>query len=62
MQFHAKRNKFFGTYRYDGLKPNPGKINIIQQLRLPKTQKEIKSFLGLTGLCESSETNSEVPS
>lgn len=33
----------------DGVKPNPNKIIAIQKYPIPKTQKEIKSFLGLTG-------------
>lgn len=33
----------------DGLKPNPDKIKVIQNLELPRTEKQIKSFLGVTG-------------
>lgn len=32
-----------------GVKPNPRKVEIIQNLKLPNTQKKIKSFLGMTG-------------
>lgn len=32
-----------------GVKPNPEKITVIQNLKLPTTQKQIKSFLGITG-------------
>lgn len=32
-----------------GIQPNPNKIQIIQNLKLPTTQKQIKSFLGTTG-------------
>lgn len=33
----------------DGIKPNPNKIQIIKNLKLPTSQKQIKSFLGVTG-------------
>lgn len=33
----------------DGVRPNPDKISAIQAFPLPKTPKEIKSFLGLLG-------------
>lgn len=33
----------------DGIKPNPMKISVIKNFPIPKTQKEIKQFLGLTG-------------
>lgn len=33
----------------NGLKPNPDKIKVIEALQLPKTEKQIKSFLGITG-------------
>lgn len=33
----------------DGVKPNPDKIAIIKNFPIPKTQKDIKSFLGLLG-------------
>lgn len=33
----------------DGVKPNPDKIKAILKYPIPKTQKEIKSFLGLLG-------------
>lgn len=32
-----------------GVKPNPAKIKAVQEYPLPKTVKEIKSFLGLIG-------------
>ena len=32
-----------------GIKPNPDKISCIQKFPIPKTSKEIKSFLGLLG-------------
>lgn len=32
-----------------GIKPNPDKIKIIRSIPLPKTIKEIRSFLGITG-------------
>lgn len=33
----------------EGVKPNPDKISAIQNFPIPRTQKEIKSFLGLLG-------------
>lgn len=33
----------------EGIKPNPKKIETIQHLKLPETQKQIKQFLGITG-------------
>ncbi|XP_051155718.1 uncharacterized protein LOC127278183 [Leptopilina boulardi] len=33
----------------DGVKPNPAKILAIKQFPVPKTQKEVRSFLGLSG-------------
>ena len=33
----------------EGLKPNPNKIKVIQELTIPRNEKQIKSFLGLTG-------------
>lgn len=33
----------------EAIKPNEEKIQAIQKFPLPKTQKEIKSFLGLLG-------------
>lgn len=33
----------------DGVKPNPDKIKAIQNFPIPKTEKQIKSFLGLLG-------------
>jgi len=33
----------------EGIKPNPNKIKAIQIFPLPKTNKEIKSFIGLCG-------------
>lgn len=33
----------------NGVKPNPDKIDAIKKFPVPKTQKEIKSFLGLIG-------------
>lgn len=33
----------------DGVKPNPAKIEAVKNFPIPKTQKEIKQFLGLLG-------------
>ena len=48
--FLSKETNFLGhiiTNR--GIRPNPEKIEIIQNLQLPGNVKKIKSFLGLTG-------------
>lgn len=48
--FLKKETQFLGHLLTNrGIKPNPGKIKIIQNLQLPKTVKQIKSFLGMTG-------------
>lgn len=33
----------------NGIKPNPNKIKTIHNLKLPTSQRQIKSFLGITG-------------
>lgn len=33
----------------DGIKPNPQKVEKIKNIKIPETQKQIKSFLGITG-------------
>lgn len=33
----------------DGIKPNPDKIKVIQEIDIPKTEKQLKGFLGTTG-------------
>lgn len=33
----------------EGIKPNPEKIQIIQEIEVPKTEKQLKGFLGTTG-------------
>lgn len=48
--FLKKETEFLGhILTPKGVKPNPKKIDIIQKLKLPVTQKQIKSFLGITG-------------
>lgn len=48
--FMKKETEFLGhILTKEGLKPNPNKIKVIQSLEIPKTEKQIKSFLGLTG-------------
>lgn len=49
-EFLKKQVEFLGhTLTDKGLKPNENKISAVKQYPLPKTQKEIKSFLGLVG-------------
>lgn len=34
----------------EGIKPNPNKIKDIENLSVPKTERRLKGFLGMTGL------------
>ena len=49
--FFAKQSiKFLGhIISQEGIKPSPGKIEVIEQIRPPKNQKNIKQFLGMAG-------------
>lgn len=48
--FMKKETEFLGhILTKDGIKPNPNKIKDINQIMLPKTEKQLKSFLGMTG-------------
>ena len=48
--FLNKETEFLGhILTSEGIKPNPNKISVIQNLKIPTTQKQIKSFLGITG-------------
>ena len=49
-EFLCKEVAFLGhVITPDGIKPNPSKIEAIQKYPIPKSTKEIKSFLGLMG-------------
>lgn len=49
-EFLKKETEFLGhIITTKGIKPNPNKINPIIKFPIPKTPKEIKSFLGLCG-------------
>nr|CAI5823027.1 unnamed protein product [Callosobruchus analis] len=49
-EFLRKEVEFLGhIVTTEGIKPNPKKIEAIQKFPIPKTSKEIKSFLGLLG-------------
>ncbi|CAF4800983.1 unnamed protein product [Pieris macdunnoughi] len=49
-EFLQKQVKFLGhTLTNKGLMPNEDKIAAVKKFPIPKTQKEIKSFLGLVG-------------
>lgn len=49
-EFLRKEVAFLGhVITPDGIKPNPSKIKAVQDYPLPKTIKEIRSFLGLVG-------------
>lgn len=48
--FLKKETEFLGhILTPEGIKPNPNKIEIIKSLKLPTNEKQIKSFLGITG-------------
>ena len=49
-KFFSKETEYLGhILTPEGVKPNPKKIQDILKLKLPETQKQIKSFLGITG-------------
>lgn len=49
-EFLKKETEFLGhIVTTEGIKPNPNKIETILKYKIPKTTKEIKSFLGITG-------------
>lgn len=49
-EFMKKETDFLGhVITTQGIKPNPNKIKAIVEFPIPKTPKEIKSFLGLCG-------------
>lgn len=49
-EFLRKNIEYLGhVISADGIKPNPNKLTAIKNFTLPKTRKEIKSFLGLLG-------------
>lgn len=49
-KFLQRKVKYLGhIVTPSGVKPDPSKINAIQNYPLPKSQKEIKQFLGLLG-------------
>lgn len=49
-EFLRKETEYLGhVITPNGIKPNPKKIQVIQNFPIPKTQKEIRSFLGLLG-------------
>lgn len=48
--FFSKSTEYLGhILTTEGIKPNPNKIETIQKLKLPENQKQIKSFLNITG-------------
>jgi len=49
-EFLKKEIEYLGhVISADGIKPNPNKLTAIKNFTLPKTRKEIKSFLGFLG-------------
>ena len=49
-EFLRKEVQYLGhVVTSEGVKPNPDKISVIQKFPIPRTQKYIKSFLGLLG-------------
>jgi len=52
-EFLKKETEFLGhIVTQNGIKPNPNKIQAIINFPIPKTEKEIKSFLGLAAFIE----------
>lgn len=50
MFIHAKRSKCLGHVIIDQeVKPNPQKTQCVLNFPVPKNEKEVKSFLGLSG-------------
>lgn len=48
--FFKRESEYLGhLITTDGIKPNPNKIEVIGKIPIPKTVKQIRSFLGLTG-------------
>lgn len=48
--FFRKETEYLGHILTDkGVSPNPSKVAQISKLQIPKTQKQIKCFLGMTG-------------
>ncbi len=48
--FFSKETEYLGhILTPNAVKPNPKKIQDIEKLKLPQTEKQIKSFLGITG-------------
>jgi transposase InsO family protein/predicted aspartyl protease len=49
-KFFKRELKFLGYWiNQDGIKPDPDKVSAIANMTIPHTEKQIKSFLGLTG-------------
>lgn len=49
-EFFRKEVEFLGhTVNEEGVSPNQAKIEVIRKLQIPRTEKEIKRFLGMTG-------------
>lgn len=49
-EFLKKETEFLGhIITLDGIRPNPKKIECVKNFPIPKTPKQIKQFLGLTG-------------
>lgn len=48
--FFSRSTEYLGhILTPEGIKPNEKKIEVIKNIKLPTTQKQIKSFLGITG-------------
>lgn len=48
--FFKRESEYLGhVITEHGIKPNPAKIEIIRKISLPRTVKDIRSFLGVTG-------------
>lgn len=48
--FMKKNTEFLGhVLSKEGIRPNPEKIKVIQEFNIPKTERQLKGFLGTTG-------------
>ena len=51
-EFHKNSIDFFGqVFSEKGMSPDPKKVNAIKNAEAPKSQSEVRSFLGLTNYC-----------
>ena len=48
LQYKRTEVDFFGeTYTIDGRKPSQSKVNVIQEMPLPQSKKQVQCFIGM---------------